>query len=345
MAANGVVRDGLSMGDDVADLVGFKNLDDMMDEYGSRTERELVSDLKTASMGVLIVTWLILLGTLGATIYVVLIYLGVINGKPLALAFVSSLSLVVALITALMANAAAEETVLLPSIFLVLCCAITWAVPLLLPPTQTADAGTLAMPGDAKETLSMLGKKLSDVGQGVASQTKNFTESTRLGGQATSLEREKKEFLAMLGQAYLDRNPSEATQYHPELVGQIQAAVNTLQEIDAQIKALKGSEPCANCGGDVPADAVFCNKCGTPKAAAPVATGPVVPTPVSAPVAPAPVAPIVPPVVPPVAPVAPAPVAPPAEAPAPTPEGACPNCQQPSNGTSAFCVHCGTKLK
>lgn len=328
MGVNGVVRDGLKVGDEISDLAGYKNLKDLMSEFGGREAEEMVSTASTVSMAVLIFTWIILIGTPLATIACVMMYLGNLKGNAYGLAIITTVSLIASCGTSVAINIYADETAFMPSFFLLISCVIAWAVPVMLKPAALSEGGGVPITNaeDAKEMLSQFGRKISDVGQGVASQTKNFTESSRLNGQVSSLDRERREFLALLGQAYLDRDPSGAGQNHPEIVGQINNTVKKIQEAEAQIKSIKGTDKCGKCGNDIPMESTFCNKCGTPKAQA--APGQV--------------------------PCgncgnamnAGSPFCNKCGAPAGAPAAAavCPHCQQPKVGDSPFCVHCGKSV-
>lgn len=131
--------------------------------------------------------------------------------------------------------------------------------------------------------FEQIGKRLADAGQGVAQQTKNFTDVTRLNSTISEKEKKISQLYASIGQAYYERHKNDAA---AEEAQQIQA-VNTLFAEIAQcreeIKQIKGVVKCPSCGADVALNSAFCNSCGAkiPQASEPAeparADGPVCP--------------------------------------------------------------------
>ena len=115
--------------------------------------------------------------------------------------------------------------------------------------------------------FEQLSKKLTDAGQNVAQQTKNLSEIARLSGVISEKEKSISQLYTTLGQLYFEQHKED-----PEALSQvasIQALLAEIAEHKVTIKKLKGITQCPNCGGDVAADAVFCNHCGTRVAAEP----------------------------------------------------------------------------
>lgn len=111
--------------------------------------------------------------------------------------------------------------------------------------------------------FEQLGKKLSDAGQGVAQQTKNFAEVTRLNSTISDKEKQITQLYQSIGQAYYQSHQDDAV---PEFQAETEQIKNLLVEIaqhQEEIKQIKGIEKCPNCGADVPVQAAFCNSCGT----------------------------------------------------------------------------------
>lgn len=110
--------------------------------------------------------------------------------------------------------------------------------------------------------LEQLGKKLTTAGQGVAQQTKNFTEITRLNGLVTDKEKRMTQLFADLGKAYYEQHKNDAEVEEAALVEELRALSDEIAQYREDIKQIKGVTKCAKCGSDIPLDAMFCPTCG-----------------------------------------------------------------------------------
>ena len=110
--------------------------------------------------------------------------------------------------------------------------------------------------------FEQLGKKLTDAGQGVAQQTKNFADVTRLNSEISEKEKKIAQLYRTVGQTYYERHRDDPA---PELEAQVQEIRALFAEIaqhQEEIKQIKGIVKCPSCGADVPLQAAFCNSCG-----------------------------------------------------------------------------------
>lgn len=121
-----------------------------------------------------------------------------------------------------------------------------------------------------------LGKKITDAGQGVAQQTKNFTEVTRLNGAISDREKQAAALYTALGTAYYKAHAADGQAEEKETIAQITALLNEIAQYQEEVKRIKGIGKCPACGADVQAGAAFCPACGaaipapqTPPPAAP----------------------------------------------------------------------------
>ena len=116
--------------------------------------------------------------------------------------------------------------------------------------------------------FEQIGKKLSDMGQGVAQGTKNLTDTARLNGLISDEEKNIAKLITELGQGYYNLHKSDPEGELAQIVSAINEAYNNIEQHKEQIKTIKGVTKCANCGADVANGAAFCANCGTPNAAA-----------------------------------------------------------------------------
>lgn len=108
-----------------------------------------------------------------------------------------------------------------------------------------------------------IGKKLTDASQGVAAQTKNFVEVTRLNGVISEDEKKIEGLFAELGKAYYERHKEDPAAEELQNIEAVKELYDHIAQCREQIKQIKGIIKCPNCGADVPDEAQFCNVCGT----------------------------------------------------------------------------------
>ena len=111
--------------------------------------------------------------------------------------------------------------------------------------------------------FEQLGKKLSDAGQGVAQQTKNFADVSRLNGTISDKERQITQLYQSIGQAYYQRHQNDGDLEFQSETEEIKKLLSEIAQHQEEIKRIKGVVKCPSCGADVPAQAAFCNSCGT----------------------------------------------------------------------------------
>lgn len=124
--------------------------------------------------------------------------------------------------------------------------------------------------------FEQLGKKLTDAGQGVAQQTKNFADVTRLNNEIATKEKKIAQLYQLIGQAYYERHSDAPEPEYEKETAEIKALFSEIGQFREEIKQIKRIVKCPNCGADVPLQAAFCNACGAKMEAAP--TQPVVPS-------------------------------------------------------------------
>jgi DNA repair exonuclease SbcCD ATPase subunit len=155
-----------------------------------------------------------------------------------------------------------------------------------------------------------LGKRISDMGSAVAQNTKNLADTASLQKANSDNKKKIEQLYAAIGKAYYEAHKNEADAAEAATMAEITALLAQIEENDEKIKQLKGVTKCESCGADVPADAAFCNNCGTKVVRETAAPAP------EAGVAAAPVA----------------------------EKSVCPTCGQPVAPGNLFCNNCGAKL-
>ena len=110
--------------------------------------------------------------------------------------------------------------------------------------------------------LEQLGRRLSDAGQGVAQQTKNLTELTRLSGTISEKGKQLCKAYAEIGQSYYERHRLDPNGEERPLMESVSQLLSEIAQCREEIKQIKGVTKCQSCGADIPLRAAFCNSCG-----------------------------------------------------------------------------------
>lgn len=108
-----------------------------------------------------------------------------------------------------------------------------------------------------------LGRKITSAGQGVAQQTKNFAEVTKLNGAISDREKKMNALFMEIGRIYYAQHKEDMDCDQQQKVAQIRDMEAEIAQLQEQIKQVRGYTKCAVCGNDVPNGAKFCNACGS----------------------------------------------------------------------------------
>lgn len=111
--------------------------------------------------------------------------------------------------------------------------------------------------------LEQLGKRITDAGQNVAQQTKNFTDITQLNSTISDKEKKISQLMLLIGQIYYEKNKNNTEADFYDKISEINVLYQEIFQNKEKIKQIKGIVKCVNCGVDVPINADFCNACGT----------------------------------------------------------------------------------
>jgi ribosomal protein L40E len=110
--------------------------------------------------------------------------------------------------------------------------------------------------------LDQIGKKISDVGQGVAQSTKNFADVTKLNGMISDEEKKIAVLYGNIGKAYYSRHREDPGAEELDSINAVNEAFQNIEQYREQIKQIKGTKVCENCGAELASGASFCTNCG-----------------------------------------------------------------------------------
>lgn len=108
--------------------------------------------------------------------------------------------------------------------------------------------------------FEQIGKRLTDVGQNVAQQTKDLADITKLNSEISNKEKKVSQLFLLIGQSYYERHKSDDTAEEFEKIAEINALYVEILANREKVKQIKGVVKCENCGADVPLNAAFCNR-------------------------------------------------------------------------------------
>ncbi len=111
--------------------------------------------------------------------------------------------------------------------------------------------------------FEQLGKRISDAGQSVAQQTKNFADTTRLNMEISDKEKKIAQLYAAIGQAYYEAHKNDADAESADKIAAINALFAEIADNRERIGQIKGVAKCASCGAELSAEALFCTSCGS----------------------------------------------------------------------------------
>lgn len=109
-----------------------------------------------------------------------------------------------------------------------------------------------------------IGKKLSDAGQKTIQKTKELSDSARLSLQISEEEKKLDSIYHQIGKMYISLFGDAPAQDFVELVAALRETEKKIQTLTAQLHGLRGILRCASCGAEVPQGSAFCSSCGAP---------------------------------------------------------------------------------
>jgi len=110
--------------------------------------------------------------------------------------------------------------------------------------------------------FEQIGRHLTDVGQNVAQQTKNFADVTQFNNAISEKKKKISQLYLEIGEFYYEKHKDDVSVEQSEKIADIKQLYKEILQCTEKIKQIKGVTKCVNCGVDIPIHAVFCNSCG-----------------------------------------------------------------------------------
>lgn len=110
--------------------------------------------------------------------------------------------------------------------------------------------------------FEQIGKRITNVGQGVAKQTKNLTDITRLNAKIAEKKETMSQLLFEMGHDYYQKHRKDTDCEEQEYVNQLNALFLEIMKCQDEVEMLKASNTCKVCGARLAENASFCMNCG-----------------------------------------------------------------------------------
>lgn len=107
-----------------------------------------------------------------------------------------------------------------------------------------------------------IGKSVTDVGQGIAQQTRDFAEVNRINSLITDMKRRETTLFGEIGQAYYEKHRDDVEPEFSAQLSELREMEVQLEMWSDQIKQIQGFTKCRSCRADIPRGAQFCSICG-----------------------------------------------------------------------------------
>ena len=113
--------------------------------------------------------------------------------------------------------------------------------------------------------FEQLGKKASDTMQSAKEKTNKFSAEMKLKSQLSEKKEKINAIYCEIGKAVHENFLKGITEVSDVISGksnEISALDKEIQDLNAQLLAVKGIKICPNCGGQINVGSEFCPKCG-----------------------------------------------------------------------------------
>jgi predicted nucleic acid-binding Zn ribbon protein len=112
--------------------------------------------------------------------------------------------------------------------------------------------------------FDQMGKKISQMGQGVVKGTKDITDIARYNSMIADEQKLISAAYVHLGEEYYRTYAASARPPFDALCAAVKASQDKIARYQVEVDKLKGQRRCPACGATVPAGSSFCGNCGAP---------------------------------------------------------------------------------
>lgn len=110
--------------------------------------------------------------------------------------------------------------------------------------------------------FEQIGRRITNAGQGVAQQTKNLTEITRLNAKISENKKKMSQILFEMGQDYYLKHKRETDNEEQEYIDRVNELFREVMDFQDEIERIKTADVCKVCGSRIVEGSCFCMSCG-----------------------------------------------------------------------------------
>lgn len=110
--------------------------------------------------------------------------------------------------------------------------------------------------------FEQIGRRITDAGQGVAQQTKNLTDMTRLNAKISENKKKMSQLLFEMGEDYYKRHRKDMNCEEQEYIERVNELFTEIIRCQDEIEAIKKADVCKVCGSRIEEGSSFCTSCG-----------------------------------------------------------------------------------
>ncbi len=110
--------------------------------------------------------------------------------------------------------------------------------------------------------FKQIGKRITDVSQGVAQQTRNLTDITRLNAKIAEKKETMSQLLFEMGHDYYQKHRKDTDCEEQEYVDRLNALFLEIMKCQDEVELLKAPNTCKACGARLAEGASICMNCG-----------------------------------------------------------------------------------
>lgn len=108
-----------------------------------------------------------------------------------------------------------------------------------------------------------VGKKLSQAGQGALQKTKEMADIARLNSLIADEEKRLNNNYYQIGKLYAQLHSVDCEDCFTTYISAVNESLKKIDDLKAELQALRAVAKCPSCGAEVPTSSMFCNACGT----------------------------------------------------------------------------------
>lgn len=112
------------------------------------------------------------------------------------------------------------------------------------------------------DVIEKISKTITETGKVVSEKTKFVGESAKLNGKIIAKENSVRSNYSVIGEFYYNKYKDNPDADIAETVNEVTEALNSIDEMKAQLLSLKGAVKCTECGAECPLENSFCGQCG-----------------------------------------------------------------------------------